>query len=67
VYTRFDAVLQTSRYLGGVSRLLEVARILPSPVRDLGYRLMARHRHRLGSHGERCFVPSETEQERFLE
>lgn len=67
IYTRFDAVMRTARHLGGVSRVVELARIVPSPLRDAAYRLIARHRHRLGHHHERCLVPTEAERARFLE
>lgn len=67
IFTRFDAVLRTARYLGGLSRLVEIARIIPGPVRDAAYRLVARHRHRLGHHEDRCLVPTALERARFLD
>ena len=67
IFTRFDAVLQTARYLGGVSRLAELARIVPGSLRDGTYRLIARHRHRLGHHHDRCLVPTQAERARFLD
>lgn len=67
IFTRFDAVLRTARHLGGVSRVVELARIFPGPIRDAAYRLMARHRHRLGSHEDHCVVPTEAERARFLD
>ena len=67
IFTRFDAVLRTARYLGGMSRVLEFARIVPSPIRDAAYRLIARHRHRLGHHEDQCLVPTEAERARFLD
>ena len=67
IFTRFDAVLRTARYLGGMSRLVEIARIIPSPIRDAAYGVIARHRHRLGSHDAQCLVPTEAERARFLD
>lgn len=67
IYSRFDAVLRTTRYLGGFSRLLEVTRIIPGPLRDVAYRLVARHRHRLGHHNDSCLIPTEAERARFLD
>lgn len=67
IFTRFDAVMRTARYLGGMSRLLELARIIPAPLRDAGYRLVARHRHRLGHQDAACRIPTETERARFLD
>jgi predicted DCC family thiol-disulfide oxidoreductase YuxK len=67
IFTRFDAVLRTARHLGGVSRLLELVRIVPGPIRDAAYRLVARHRHRLGHHDAQCLIPTESERARFLD
>ena len=67
IFTHFDAVLRTARYLGGLSRLVEIARIIPGPVRDAAYRLVARHRHRLGHHDDQCLVPTPQERARFLD
>ena len=67
IFTRFDAVLRTARHLGGVSRLLEIARIIPSPIRDAAYRLIARYRHRLRGHDDQCLVPTAAERARFLD
>jgi predicted DCC family thiol-disulfide oxidoreductase YuxK len=67
VHTRFDAVLGTARYLGGISRLLEVARLIPGPLRDAAYRLVARHRHRLRHQDQTCVVATAAERPRFLD
>ena len=67
VMERFDAVLRTARYMGGVSRMLELTRVVPTPIRDAAYRLVARHRHRLGHHHPQCLVPTEAERARFLD
>ena len=47
VLVRSDAALRVARYLGGWWHLARVARLLPRPIRDAGYDLIARHRHRL--------------------
>jgi predicted DCC family thiol-disulfide oxidoreductase YuxK len=67
IFTRSDAVIRTARHLGGASRLIEIARIVPSPIRDAVYRVVARHRHRLGHHTDHCLVPTEAERARFLD
>jgi predicted DCC family thiol-disulfide oxidoreductase YuxK len=67
IFTRFDAVLRTARYLGGSSRLLELTRIIPGALRDAAYRFVARHRHRLGQQDTVCLVPTEAERARFLD
>jgi predicted DCC family thiol-disulfide oxidoreductase YuxK len=48
VFTRSSAVLETLERLGGVwRRLARLARIVPRPLRDFAYDLMARLRNRL--------------------
>jgi len=66
VHTRSDAVLRIANYLGGAWKLAAVARLVPAPLRDFGYRLVARHRHRLSRDGARCVVPEPAQLERFL-
>lgn len=65
VSVRSVAALRIASYLGGPWRLLQLAGIVPRPLRDLLYRIIARHRHRLAA--ARCVVPSERERARFLE
>ena len=61
-----SAALRVGEYLGGRWGLLRVARVIPSPIRDAVYRLVARHRHRLSVHGPQCVVPSAQDRARFL-
>ena len=66
VHSRSDAVLRVASYLGGWWSLLGISRIIPEPVRDAAYRLVARHRHRLSRNGDICVTPDEGTVERFL-
>ncbi len=66
VATHSSAALRVAEYLGGRWGLLRVARVIPPPIRDAVYRLVARHRHRLSAHGPRCLVPSAQDRARFL-
>jgi len=50
---RSSAVLEIADDLGGGWKLTRVLGIIPSGIRDLFYRLVARNRHRLARHG-RC-------------
>jgi predicted DCC family thiol-disulfide oxidoreductase YuxK len=67
VLTRSDAGLRIARYLGGWWRLAGAARLLPRPLRDAAYDLVARHRHRLRSGGPACLVPRPEDRARFLD
>ena len=61
------AVLRAARYLGGVwSALAAIGSLVPSALRNWGYRLIARNRRRLSSAATSCFVPTAEQRERFL-
>ncbi len=66
VFTRSDAALRVAAYLGGWFHLARVMAVLPRPVRDAAYDLVARHRHRL-SDAPSCLLPAPEVRERFLD
>jgi predicted DCC family thiol-disulfide oxidoreductase YuxK len=41
-------------------------RLIPRPLRDLGYRLVARYRYRIWGRLEACPIPTAEERDRFL-
>lgn len=43
-----------------------VMKVIPRPVRDLGYRLVARYRYRIWGRLETCPIPTAEERSRFL-
>jgi predicted DCC family thiol-disulfide oxidoreductase YuxK len=65
--TRSAASLQVASYLGGAWRLVLVLWLVPRPIRDWGYDLVARHRHLFVQRGAQCFVPAQEVQHRFLD
>ncbi|HYC31095.1 MAG TPA: DCC1-like thiol-disulfide oxidoreductase family protein [Gemmatimonadales bacterium] len=67
VYTRSDAALRVARYLGGGWHLARLGRLVPRPLRDAAYDLVARHRHRLTSGGPSCLMPAANVRARFLD
>lgn len=67
VLVRSTAALRVARYLGGWWNVLRVAALVPAPIRDGVYRLVARHRHQLLRGGPACLVPGPEVRERFLE
>jgi predicted DCC family thiol-disulfide oxidoreductase YuxK len=68
VLARSEAIISLLRELPLPWPAAAVAlRWIPRPVRDLGYRLIARGRHRIGGRWESCPVPTPAEQTRFLE
>jgi predicted DCC family thiol-disulfide oxidoreductase YuxK len=62
-----NATLHAAKYVGGIwAALASIATIVPSAVRNWGYRLIARHRKRLSSGLQACLVPTAEQRTRFL-
>jgi predicted DCC family thiol-disulfide oxidoreductase YuxK len=67
VLLRSDAALKVAGYLGGRFHLARAAALLPRPIRDAAYNLVARHRHQLSGGGPSCLVPGPEVRARFLD
>jgi len=67
VVTRSAAALRVAAYLGGVWRLALVGSVIPAPIRDRLYDVVARHRHRLSRGAARCVIPPAEARHRFEE
>lgn len=66
-YTRSEAALRVARHLRAPWSWCRAARVMPRPLRDPVYDLVARNRHRwFGSDDEACLVPGEESRGRFL-
>ncbi len=66
IFLRSDAALEIVRRLGGFWRLLYFFKILPRPLRNAVYNLVARNRYRWFGHREECMLPKPAWKERFL-
>ena len=66
VEVRSAAALGVARYLGWPWRGALVLRLVPTVLRDWGYDLFARHRHRWFGRRDTCPVPSPEQRTRFL-
>lgn len=65
---RSSAVVRVFWKLGGVWSVLgTLLWIIPRPLRDLGYKLVAGNRYRLFGKKETCRMPTPEERARFLE
>ena len=62
----FEAVIHAARRFGGWGRLATVLLILPRPLRDWGYRRLARNRYALFGRGDMCALPDPEFQKRLL-
>ncbi len=65
IHTRSAATIATLRYIGGPwSALATLISIIPRPLRDAAYDVIARHRARIA--GSACQLPTPEQSERFL-
>ncbi len=61
-----DAALRIARRLSGPWKMLWALRVIPRPLRDGLYRLVARNRYRWFGRQETCWLPTPELRERFL-
>ena len=66
VRVRSAAVLGVAEYLGWPWKLALTLRLVPGPIRDWGYDLFARNRHRWFGRYDACPLPSPEQRARFL-
>lgn len=67
IYQRLDAFAAAMGALGHPWRLLSVARVLPRPVKDGLYGLIARNRYRMFGRRDSCLIPTPELRARFLD
>lgn len=58
ILVRSDALTRVAHHLRGIWGLARWLRLAPRPVRDVGYDLFARHRHRMFGRLDSCRIPS---------
>ncbi len=61
-----SAALEISKGLSGYWYLFNIFKLVPSPVRDVIYKLFARNRYRLFGKAATCMVPSPDVKSRFV-
>jgi predicted DCC family thiol-disulfide oxidoreductase YuxK len=65
--TRSDAALAIARRMPWPWRALAAAKLLPRPLRDFVYSIIARNRYRWFGRRDQCAMPTPELQSRFLE
>lgn len=65
-HVRSDAALALVAHFDGAWPLLRVLRVVPRPIRDAAYDLVARNRVRWFGRRDACRLPTPEERERFL-
>jgi predicted DCC family thiol-disulfide oxidoreductase YuxK len=66
VYRKSAAAIRLAELLGWPYRLAAVGRLLPEPVRDALYDLVAEYRYDVFGRTDRCMIPDEDVSDRFL-
>jgi predicted DCC family thiol-disulfide oxidoreductase YuxK len=66
VFTESDAAIEIARTFEDGWRHLTAIRIIPKPLRDWGYRLIARNRYRWFGRKDVCLLPTPELRGRFL-
>lgn len=64
-FARSDGALALARHFRGSARLLGLMRVVPRPLRDAVYDLVARHRYRWFGRKDSCELPSAADRRRF--
>lgn len=65
-HTKSDAVIRTAHHLGGVYRVLEPSKIVPTRLRNAVYDFVAAHRYGWFGKRDQCMMPEPGVRERFL-
>jgi len=66
LYSESTAALRIARHLHGLWKCAAILLVVPRPIRDAGYRFIARHRYRWFGRSDQCRVPTAELRRRFL-
>jgi predicted DCC family thiol-disulfide oxidoreductase YuxK len=64
---RSDAILYAAGALGSFWKVATLGKIIPRPLRDLVYKLVARNRYRVFGKYETCMLPEPRHRNKFLD
>lgn len=67
ILTHSSAVMEVIKNLSGGWKLFYAFIIIPKPLRDMGYRWLAKNRYRWFGKRETCMLPNEVLKKRFIE
>lgn len=67
IYQKSEAILNVLYDLGGFWRLFYILRLLPRPLCDVFYNIIAKFRYKIFGKRDVCRLPTETEKLRFLD
>jgi len=67
IFTKTDVTILICDHLGGGYKFLGgILRIIPSPLRNIGYNLIAKYRYNLMGKKEECYLPTPSLRDRFV-
>lgn len=66
VYNASDAALHISKHLNRPWNLLHVLKVIPKPIRDVVYKVIAKNRYAWFGKKDSCMIPSSEIRNRFL-
>ncbi len=67
VYTKSSAALRIAKELNGAYQLLSIFLVIPKPVRDIFYTILAKNRYRWFGKKDQCMIPKPEDKQRFLD
>jgi len=67
VLERSDAIIQVLSVIGGVWKLMAMAKVFPKFIRDAIYNVVATNRYRVFGKSESCMLPEPRHRAKFLE
>jgi predicted DCC family thiol-disulfide oxidoreductase YuxK len=67
VLARSDAILTVVNQLGGIWKIAALGKVVPRPIRDLVYKLVAENRYRMFGKFETCMLPEPRHRAKFLD
>jgi len=67
VWQNSSAVLRICKHLSGAWKMFYVLMIIPTPIRDFVYRIIAQNRYRWFGKRESCMLPAASVKERFVD
>lgn len=65
-YLQSTAALRICKYLKGSYKVLYCLVLIPKPIRNVVYRIIARNRYKWFGKSKSCMIPSPSDRERFL-
>ena len=66
-YVKSAAAIRIAGYLRGIWKFLGIVRVLPRPIRDWAYDVIARNRYRWFGRADSCMVPTSELRARFIQ